>query len=111
MKNRIKDLRKKKELTQEELARKLSITRQTIHALEKHKADPSLSLAFKISKFFDKAIEDIFEHREERIKVKKCPVCKSHNVTFDLGGQTGKYLCKDCSYLGSLIIEEEIIHH
>ena len=39
--------------------------------------------------------------------MKKCPHCKSSNITLDMGGQSGKYICKDCGYVGSLIIEEE----
>lgn len=49
-----------KDLTQEDLARKLDISRQTVIAIEKDKYDPSLSLAFKIAKFFEMKIEDIF---------------------------------------------------
>ncbi len=47
-------------LTQEELAKKLGVTRQTIIAIEKGKYDPSLELAFKIARFFKVKIEDIF---------------------------------------------------
>ncbi len=49
------------DLTQENLANKLGITRQTIIAIEKNKYDPSLSLAFKLAKFFNVSIEDIFK--------------------------------------------------
>lgn len=38
--------------------------------------------------------------------IKKCPVCRSTNITLHLGGQAGKYWCKDCDYIGSLILEE-----
>lgn len=38
-------------------------------------------------------------------KVKVCPVCSSTNIELDSGGYTGKYYCKDCGYVGSLIIE------
>jgi len=38
----------------------------------------------------------------------KCPHCKSHNITLDTGGQTGKYICKDCGYIGGLVIEEDV---
>lgn len=47
-------------LTQEELAKKLEVTRQTIISLENDKYDPSLKLAFKIAEFFDVKIEEIF---------------------------------------------------
>jgi len=42
------------------------------------------------------------------MKLKRCPVCKKINIMLDLGGQTGKYRCKDCGYVGALIIEEDI---
>ncbi len=60
MKNRLKELREKRGITQEDLARRLGVTRQTIISIEKEKYDPSLKLAFKIAKFFNKKIEDIF---------------------------------------------------
>lgn len=61
MKNKIKVLRAEHELTQAQLADKLAVSRQTVNAIEKGKFDPSLPLAFKISKLFGKTIEDIFE--------------------------------------------------
>jgi len=60
MKNRIKVLRAERNMTQEELAIKVQVSRQTINAIEKGKFDPSLPLAFKISRLFALAIEDIF---------------------------------------------------
>ena len=60
MKNRLRELREARGLTQEELARALGVTRQTIIAIEKGKYDPSLRLAFKIARFFGVKIEDIF---------------------------------------------------
>ena len=60
MKNCIKELRKKKKVTQEELADALKVTRQTINAIEQGKYSPSLELAFSISKFFRKKIEEVF---------------------------------------------------
>ncbi|HMK54189.1 MAG TPA: helix-turn-helix transcriptional regulator [Methanobacteriaceae archaeon] len=60
MKNKLKVLRAMNDLTQEDLARKLGVTRQTIIAIEKNKYDPSLSLAFKIAAFFQVKIEEIF---------------------------------------------------
>ncbi|CAI1493095.1 MULTISPECIES: helix-turn-helix transcriptional regulator [Thermococcus] len=60
MRNRLRDLREAKGLTQEELARALGVTRQTIIAIEKGRYDPSLRLAFKIARFFGVKIEDIF---------------------------------------------------
>ncbi|PTX41631.1 putative transcriptional regulator [Christiangramia gaetbulicola] len=61
MKNKIKVLRAQHELTQAQLADKLAVSRQTVNAIEKGKFDPSLPLAFKISKLFGKTIEEIFE--------------------------------------------------
>lgn len=52
------------DLTQEALADKLRVTRQTILAIEKGKYDPSLELAFKIAELFDVAIEDIFLYKK-----------------------------------------------
>lgn len=60
MKNKLKVYRAMKDITQEELAKQLGVTRQTIIAIEKEKYDPSLILAFKIAKFFNVNIDDIF---------------------------------------------------
>lgn len=60
MKNNIKVYRAIHDLTQESLAEKVGVTRQTIHAIEKGKYDPSLELAFKLSRLFSVLIEDIF---------------------------------------------------
>ena len=65
MKNNLKVHRAMHDLTQEELANKLGVTRQTIIAIEKEKYDPSLVLAFKIAKFFEVQIEDIFIYQED----------------------------------------------
>jgi len=59
--NNIKILRAERSLTQEDLADKVEVTRQTIIAIEKSKYVPSLELAFKICKVFDKKIEEIFK--------------------------------------------------
>ncbi len=64
MKNRLRELREEKGLTQEELAKALGVTRQTIIAIEKGRYDPSLRLAFKIARFFGKAIEEVFMYEE-----------------------------------------------
>ena len=52
-----------KKLTQEDLANTLGVTRQTIIAIENGKYNPSLKLAFKIAKYFNTPIEEIFSHR------------------------------------------------
>ncbi|NJE05240.1 transcriptional regulator [Thermococcus sp. M36] len=64
MKNRLRELREEKGLTQEELARALGVTRQTVIAIEKGRYDPSLRLAFRIARFFGAKIEDIFIYEE-----------------------------------------------
>ncbi|HAE89980.1 MULTISPECIES: helix-turn-helix transcriptional regulator [Idiomarina] len=60
MKNRLKVLRAERNWTQNDLAQALSVSRQTINAIETGKFDPSLPLAFKIAKVFQCTIEDIF---------------------------------------------------
>lgn len=64
MKNKLKVYRAMNDLTQEDLAKELKVTRQTIIAIEKLKYDPSLVLAFKIARFFNVPIEDIFLYTE-----------------------------------------------
>jgi putative transcriptional regulator len=61
MENDLKELRKKRNLTQEELAQKLDVTRQTIIAIEHNKYDPTLRLALKIAQFFETKVEKIFK--------------------------------------------------
>lgn len=61
MKNRLKVLRAEREWTQADLANALEVSRQTVNAIETDKYDPSLPLAFKISRLFDLSIEDIFK--------------------------------------------------
>ncbi|MBN1432043.1 MAG: helix-turn-helix transcriptional regulator [Methanomicrobiaceae archaeon] len=64
MKNRIKVFRAMHDLTQEGLAKELGVTRQTILAIEKGKYDPSLDLAFKIARYFEVTIEEVFTYGE-----------------------------------------------
>ncbi len=64
MKTRIKEYRAKHDLTQKELAEKVGVRRETIVFLEKGKYNPSLKLAYDISKVFDTSIEDIFIFKE-----------------------------------------------
>lgn len=65
MKNRLEELRKEKGVRQEELAEALEVSRQTIGSLENGRYNPSIMLAFKIAKYFDMSIEDIFIYEEE----------------------------------------------
>lgn len=60
MKNRVEELRKEKGLNQEEFAKALKVSRQTISSIENGKYNPSLDLAFDIADFFGKIIEEIF---------------------------------------------------
>lgn len=61
MKTRIKELRKKNKISQEELAYAVGVTRQTITSIECEKYTASLMLAYKIAKYFDMAIKDVFD--------------------------------------------------
>ena len=65
MKNRIKVYRAMRNLTQEALADQLGVTRQTILAIEKGKYDPSLELAFRISRLFRVSIDKMFFFESE----------------------------------------------
>ena len=67
MKNRLKVLRAEKDWTQAELADRLKVSRQTVNAIEKGKYDPSLSLAFRISRVFKLPIEKVFTDEETTI--------------------------------------------
>jgi putative transcriptional regulator len=61
MKNRLRELRTEHEWTQTQLAERLAVSRQTVHAIETGKYDPSLPLAFRIAEIFALSIEQIFE--------------------------------------------------
>ena len=61
MKTRIRELRKQRKLSQEELADAVGTTRQTITSIEVGKYTASLPLAYKIAKFFDLTIEEVFD--------------------------------------------------
>ena len=65
MNNRIKELRKQTKITQDELAKAVEVTRQTIISLENGKYNASLQLAYKISRYFGTNIEDVFIFEEE----------------------------------------------
>jgi putative transcriptional regulator len=60
VKNSLKNLRAERDWSQADLAEKLGVSRQTVNAIETEKYDPSLPLAFKIAKLFEKKIEEIF---------------------------------------------------
>jgi putative transcriptional regulator len=61
MKNRLRNLRQQRELTQQQLAEALQVSRQTIISIESGKYDPSLPLAFRIARFLGVRIEDVFD--------------------------------------------------
>lgn len=65
MKNRLEEIRKAKGLKQEDLAAALQVSRQTISSLEKGRYNPSILLAFKIARYFNMTIEDIFMDEED----------------------------------------------
>lgn len=64
MRTKIQELRKKNKLSQEELALAVGVTRQTITSLECEKYTASLVLAYKIAKYFNLSIEDVFDFAE-----------------------------------------------
>lgn len=65
MENNLEKFRKEKNLSQEELAEILEVSRQTICSLEKGKYNPSILLAFKIARFFNTSIENIFIYGDD----------------------------------------------
>ena len=60
MKNNLKELRKDRRLTQDELAKALGVSRQTINAIENDKYNPTLELALKLARFIDIPVEKLF---------------------------------------------------
>lgn len=67
MKNRLEQIRKERNIKQEDLADALEVSRQTIGSLENGRYNPSIILAFKIAKYFHMRIEDIFLYEEENV--------------------------------------------
>ena len=67
MKNKIENIRKEQGILQDEMAKALGVSRQTISSLENGRYNPSIMLAHKIAKFFGMTIEDIFVFEEEEI--------------------------------------------
>ena len=65
MKNTLKVLRAERDWSQAVLGEKLDVSRQTVNAIEKGRYDPSLPLAFKIARLFERAIEDIFVEEKD----------------------------------------------
>lgn len=69
MKNRLEEIRKQRGITQEELAEILEVSRQTIGSLENGRYNPSILLAFRIARYFNLTIEEIFIYEEEPSKL------------------------------------------
>lgn len=65
MKNKIKELRADRRMTQDQLAARLNVSRQTIISLERERYNPSINLAFKVAHVFQCSIEDIFIYEED----------------------------------------------
>jgi putative transcriptional regulator len=65
MKNRLEEIRKERGIKQEELADALEVSRQTIGSLENGRYNPSITLAFKLARYFNMSIEDIFIYEED----------------------------------------------
>ncbi|KLU64562.1 anaerobic benzoate catabolism transcriptional regulator [Desulfosporosinus acididurans] len=65
MKNKLEEIRRERGITQEELADRLEVSRQTISSLENGRYNPSIMLAFKIAHFFNLSIEEIFFYEGE----------------------------------------------
>lgn len=66
MKNKLEEIRKENGITQEDLARAVEVSRQTIGSLENGRYNPSIILAFKIARFFNLTIEEIFIYDEDK---------------------------------------------
>jgi putative transcriptional regulator len=71
LKNLVEQLRKEKGLTQEDFAKAIRVSRQTISSIENGKYNPSLDLAYIIADFFEKRIEDIFIYERGSINEEK----------------------------------------
>ena len=77
MKNRLEELRKARGLRQEELAEALEVSRQTIGSLENGRYNPSILLAFKLSRYFGLPIEEIYIYEEDLTgKAKRCCISR-----------------------------------
>ena len=67
MKNRIEQIRKERNVRQEDFAKSMGVSRQTISSLENGRYNPSIMLAYKIAKYFDMTIEEVFIFEEEAL--------------------------------------------
>ena len=64
MKNKLKDLRTQRKVSQNALAEALSVSRQTINSIENGKFDPSLTLAMKLTRYFEVSLDEIFVYED-----------------------------------------------
>ena len=67
MKNRIEAIRKERGILQEDMAKAMGVSRQTISSLENGRYNPSITLAYKIAKYFAMTIEEVFVFEEEEL--------------------------------------------
>jgi len=67
VKNRIEEIRKAKGIRQEEFAKSMGVSRQTISSLENGRYNPSILLAYKIARYFDMTIEEVFCFEDENL--------------------------------------------
>ena len=68
MNNRIEEIRKERGIRQEDFAKSMGVSRQTISSLENGRYNPSITLAYKIAKYFGMTIEEVFIFEEEDLK-------------------------------------------
>ena len=68
MKNRIEEIRKERGIRQEDFAKSMGVSRQTISSLENGRYNPSITLAYKIAKYFGMTIEEVFVFEDEELK-------------------------------------------
>jgi putative transcriptional regulator len=71
IRNKVRDLRAAREMTQQQLADRIDLTRQTVIAIEGDKYSPSLETAFRIANVFGVPLEEVFQYQEERKKGRK----------------------------------------
>ncbi len=82
MKNRLKVFRAMHDITQESLARRLGVTRQTVISIETGRYDPSIELAFRIARLFNVSIEDVFTYEGQPGEFRGLPP-KNEEVNID----------------------------
>lgn len=71
IRNNVRDLRAAREMTQQQLADQIDLTRQTVIAIEGDKYSPSLETAFRIANVFGVPLEDVFQYQDDRKKHRK----------------------------------------